>query len=148
MECPDCKIDDCIICSKCSEFVANDSRLTCKWTPPEQPDPRFDYDALIETSVDDIQDNAETDLFEKFSVEDQYEIREYANIHSITITEAINYQTHCHNCGKETTRSLINSDSHQYCSSRCQEYCETYCYSCVYEDKCLVCANWKEDSDN
>lgn len=79
------------------------------------------------------------ELLKKFSTEQQTELCEYAKIHYLSIDQAIDYQTHCHNCGKGTPDSLIRSDSHQYCSSRCQEYCEVFCYSCVYEKECLVC---------
>ena len=79
------------------------------------------------------------ELLKKFSTEQQTELCEYAKIHYLSIDQAIEYQTHCHNCGKGTPDSLIRSDSHQYCSSRCQEYCEVFCYSCVYEKECLVC---------
>jgi hypothetical protein len=81
----------------------------------------------------------DSELLKKFSTEQQTELRKYAKIHYLSIDQAIDYQTHCHNCGKGTPDSLIRSDSHQYCSSRCQEYCEVFCYSCVYEKECLVC---------
>ena len=155
-------------------------RLTCKWTHPEETDPRFDYDALHEENEYDQQNEYNTcdsnpfellrkdlqkdfdevavdfeskfrreedKLLHDFSSEDQIEIREYANIHYITIADAIEYQTHCHNCGKDTPNSLISSGSHQYCSYQCQEYCETYCYACVYSSECLVCANWTDESE-
>ena len=101
-----------------------------------------DFDAVTEFD----QHIEEHLLLQDFSPEDQAEIREYASIHQLTIRESVEYQTHCHNCGKETPEGLISSGSHQYCSSRCQEYSETYCYSCVYEGECLVCANWADET--
>jgi len=141
--CLNCKIENFVICDKCVQNDHNDTRLTCKPTPPEKPDSRFNYDALIKehprsNGLDKIK------LLEDFSADDQVEIQKYANIHSITIVEAIKYQTHCHNCGKESVDGLISSCSHQYCSLRCQEYCETFCYPCIYKDKCFVCTNWKD----
>ena len=79
------------------------------------------------------------ELLASYSEEQCQQIYMYAKEYNLTINEAIDYQTHCHNCGKGTPDSLIRSDSHQYCSSRCQEYCEVFCYSCVYEKECLVC---------
>ena len=117
----------------------------------DDPNPEFnpfglsrqkDFDAVTEFD----QHIEEHLLLQDFSPEDQAEIREYATIHQLTIRESIEYQTHCHNCGKETPEGLISSGSHQYCSSRCQEYSETYCYSCVYEGECLVCANWADET--
>ena len=140
----------CSDCKKTFQVLCECTRTNYLMSPLEEAESMFDY--YDENQVDENKDfDAVTDfdqhieehlLLQDFSPEDQAEIREYASIHQLTIRESVEYQTHCHNCGKETPEGLISSGSHQYCSSRCQEYSETYCYSCVYEGECLVCANW------
>jgi len=83
--------------------------------------------------------NSLCNLIEKYTAEQQKDLRGYAFNHGLSLAEAVTYQTHCHNCGKDTDNSFSDI-AHQYCSSRCQEYCEIYCYQCFYEDACKICS--------
>ena len=163
--CPDCKKTFQVLCqctrtnylmSPLEEAESmfdyyDENKVKNKRSYCDDPNPDFNLFGLsLEKHFDAVADFdqhiEEHLLLQDFSDEDQAEIREYASIHQLTIRESVEYQTHCHNCGKETPEGLISSGSHQYCSSRCQEYSETYCYSCVYEGECLVCANWANET--
>jgi hypothetical protein len=168
--CPDCKKTFQVLC-ECTRLTCkwtvpkaadplfdydaldNDNCIVNTRSYCDDPNPDFnlfglsrqkDFDAVAERAFD--QRVEEHLLLQNFSAEDQVEIREYATIHQLTIRESVEYQTHCHNCGKDTPEGFISSGSHQYCSSRCQEYSETYCYSCAYDSECLVCANWVDET--
>ncbi len=125
--------------NKVDENKVDENKVTNTRSYCDDPNPDFNPFGLSRQKDFDAVDQEHLLLH----AEDQAEIREYATIHQLTIRE---YQTHCHNCGKETPEGFISSGSHQYCSSRCQEYSETYCYSCAYDSECLVCANWADET--
>jgi hypothetical protein len=78
----------------------------------------------------------------QYSPEEQRCLRIYARENNLTIEEAIEYQTHCHNCGKYVENAVFDSESHQYCNKGCYEYCEEYIYPCYREGSCRVCSVW------
>jgi hypothetical protein len=167
--CPDCKKTFQVLCqcTKTNYLMSpleeaesmfdyyDETKVTNTRSYCDDPNADFNPFELSRMQKEDVdepnifeQHVEEYHLLQAFNHEDQAEIREYAIIHGITIGQAIEYQTHCHNCGKETPDGLISSGSHQYCSENCQEYCESYCYSCAYDGECLVCANWPGDSES
>ena len=78
-----------------------------------------------------------------YSAEQCEQLRIYAEQHSLTIEEAIDYQTHCHSCGKEVSNPVFDGENHQYCKKKCFEHCEDYWYLCYREDECKVCEIWQ-----
>ena len=78
-------------------------------------------------------------LLEKYSEEQQIDLRDYAEEYNLNMWEAIDYQTHCHCCGKSVEDGIFDGKNHQYCSNKCFEYCEDYWYPCFRESCCRVC---------
>lgn len=115
--------DDVINCHFCDceilweDKISRDGKMICYWC---------DYD---------------TDLLNQYSEEQQNDLINYANKHNLTIEESIDYQTHCHCCGKEENDGVFG-ESHQYCKKRCQEHCEDYRYLCYRRAECKVCDIW------
>lgn len=87
-------------------------------------------------------EEAEEALVE-YSEEEVAALSKYAEKHNLTIKEAIDYQTHCHCCGKEVTNPVFDEENHQYCKKKCFEYCEDYCYECSRGKECKVCEIWQ-----
>jgi len=82
------------------------------------------------------------DLITPYSLDQCRSLRMYACEYNITIEEAINYQTHCHSCGKEV-KDGFDEINHQYCKKKCFEHCEDYWYPCYREAECKVCQIWQ-----
>jgi hypothetical protein len=80
----------------------------------------------------------DADLLEKYTDEQQMQITLYAYEYNLNIAEAIDYQTHCHSCGKYVEQGF-DEVNHQYCRKKCFEYCEDYWYPCFREGCCRVC---------
>jgi hypothetical protein len=78
-------------------------------------------------------------LLEKYTEEQQTDLRDYAEEYNLNMWEAIDYQTHCHCCGKSVEDGIFDGKNHQYCSNKCFEYCEDYWYHCFREKCCRVC---------
>ena len=78
-----------------------------------------------------------------YNAEQKLNIRKYAEEYNITIEEAIDYQTHCHCCGKQVEDGMFDESNHQYCGSRCFETCEDYWYECFRGEECKVCGIWE-----
>ena len=85
--------------------------------------------------------------FNLYSQEEKISLILYARKNDLMIEEAIEYQTHCHNCGKYVENAVFDSDFHQYCNKRCYEYCEEYRYPCYREGNCRVCDFHQEEND-
>jgi len=85
----------------------------------------------------------ESELLSQYSVEECKQLRLYAEKHNITLEEAIDYQTHCHCCGKTVEDGIFDAENHQYCTARCFEYCEDYWYECHRGEDCKVCEIWE-----
>jgi hypothetical protein len=81
-------------------------------------------------------------LLEKYTEEQCEQLIKYAEKHSLTIEESIDYQTHCHCCGKEVEDGFDESN-HQYCKEKCFEHCEDYWYHCYRGEECKVCDIWE-----
>ena len=81
----------------------------------------------------------DADLLEKYTEEQQTDLRNYAEEYNLNIWEAIDYQTHCHSCGKSVEDNIFDGKNHQYCRKKCFEYCEDYWYPCFREKCCRVC---------
>ena len=84
----------------------------------------------------------DADLLEKYTDEQQMQITLYAYEYNLNIAEAIDYQTHCHSCGKYVEEGF-DEVNHQYCRKKCFEYCEDYWYPCFREKCCRVCGIWE-----
>jgi hypothetical protein len=63
---------------------------------------------------------------------------EYARAHQLSIYDALQYLSECHNCGKSLDDNYAGI-GHRYCSERCQYYCEDFHYTCFREGTCLIC---------
>jgi hypothetical protein len=85
----------------------------------------------------------ESDLLAPYSIDQCTALRMYAYKYNLTIEEAIEYQTHCHCCGREDKDGLFDEMCHQYCRSRCFDYIEEFRYPCYLEAACKVCPNWR-----
>jgi hypothetical protein len=68
---------------------------------------------------------------------------EYANAHQLSIDDALEYLSECHNCGKSLDDNY-DGIGHRYCSERCQYYCEDFHYTCFREGNCRVCPRDKD----
>ena len=79
------------------------------------------------------------ELLEKYTEEQRRDLRNYAEEYNLNIWEAIDYQTHCHSCGKSVEDGIFDGKNHQYCRKKCFEYCEDYWYPCFRESCCRVC---------
>ena len=78
-------------------------------------------------------------LLEKYTEEQRTDLRNYAKEYNLNMWEAIEYQTHCHSCGKFVEDGVFDGKNHQYCKKKCFEYCEDYMYPCFREKCCRVC---------
>jgi hypothetical protein len=94
---------------------------------PVDEDGNFIYDALI---------------LNPYTEEQKTQLYNYSKEYNISIEEAIEYQTHCHYCGKYIENPLFDQKEHQYCNKRCQESCEHYWQVCHKEAECRVCTMW------
>jgi hypothetical protein len=92
----------------------------------------------------DVQSN---ELLSKYSEQQQTDLCAYAQNYCLTITQAIEYQTCCHNCGREIQDGKFDDINHQYCNKRCFKYTEDYYYPCFREGNCLVCSTWQYHED-
>lgn len=82
---------------------------------------------------------SDAELLGKYTEEQQTDLRDYAEEYNLNMWEAIDYQTHCHCCGKSVEDGIFDGKNHQYCSKKCFEYCEDYWYHCFREKCCRVC---------
>lgn len=80
------------------------------------------------------------DLFCHYSTEEKTQLARYADEHNLTMEEALDYQTHCHCCGKIIENAVFD-ENHQYCGERCWVTCEEYRYPCFKKGDCKVCYN-------
>ena len=81
-------------------------------------------------------------LFGQYSSEEKIQLARYAEEHNITMEEALDYQTHCHCCGKIVENAVFEENNHQYCGKRCWDTCEEYRYHCFKKGDCKVCQIW------
>ena len=84
----------------------------------------------------------DAELLDRYTEEQQDQLIKYAEKHNLTIEESIDYQTHCHCCGK-TVEDGFDESNHQYCKEKCFERCEDYWYHCFRGDDCKVCGIWE-----
>ena len=99
---------------------------------PVDEDGNFIYDALI---------------LNPYTEEQKTQLYNYAKEYNISIEEAIEYQTHCHYCGKYIENPLFDQKEHQYCNKRCWNACEDYWYPCHKDGDCRVCSIWQYHKD-
>jgi len=83
------------------------------------------------------------ELLDQYTEHQQDQLIKYAEKHSLTIEESINYQTHCHCCGKTVDDGMFDEMNHQYCKEKCFEHCEDYWYECFKGQDCKVCDIWR-----
>lgn len=83
----------------------------------------------------------DAELLDQYTEEQQDQLIKYAEKHNLTIEESIDYQTHCHCCGK-TVEDGFDESNHQYCKEKCFEHCEDYWYHCYRGEECKVCDIW------
>lgn len=89
----------------------------------------------------------EEPLMQEYSVEKQNDLMEYAQTYKLTVNEAIDYQTHCHACGKDVEGDF-SGVAHSYCKKYCFESCEDYYLPCFRKGDCKVCNNWYENEQH
>ena len=87
------------------------------------------------------------EMLDKYSQEEEIQLIKYCIQNNITIEQAIEYQTHCHCCGKYLENAVIDEQNHQYCNERCFEACEDYSYPCFRKGDCRVCQIWQYQQD-
>jgi hypothetical protein len=129
---------DMLLCDKC--YVDDGARkyhcLTCK-------DFMFEYDG-----VSNLPDwcyfychNCHTleELLEDYNEDQRDALRKYANKYDISIARAVEYQSHCHCCGKTVHNGEFHESEHQCCDG-----CEQFNYSCFRGGDCQVCGSWYE----
>jgi hypothetical protein len=85
----------------------------------------------------------ESELLSEYSLHQCEQLRLYAEKHNITLEEALDYQTHCHCCGKTVDDGMFDEMNHQYCKKKCFEHCEDYWYHCFKGQDCKVCDIWE-----
>ena len=85
----------------------------------------------------------DTELLDQYTEEQQDQLIKYAEKHNLTIDESIDYQTHCHCCGKTVEDGIFDEMNHQYCKKKCFEHCEDYWYDCFRGKECKVCEIWE-----
>jgi hypothetical protein len=109
--------------------------------PTSSPELVVEQQDTVPTQFD--QCVADNELLSKYSEEQQKDLCGYAQMYELTIAEAIEYQTSCHNCGKEVKNGQFDDVTHQYCGKRCFKYSEDFYYPCFREGNCLVCSRWQ-----
>ena len=115
------------------------------YQPTSSPELVVEQQDSVPTHFDQcVVDN---ELLSKYSEEQQKDLCGYAKRYELTIAEAIEYQTSCHNCGKEVKDGLFDDFNHQYCRAKCFDYCEDFGYPCFREGNCLVCSSWQYHED-
>jgi hypothetical protein len=82
-------------------------------------------------------------IYDTLSESKQQAVCEYANAHQLSIDDALEYLSECHNCGKSLDDNY-DGIGHRYCSERCQYYCEDFHYTCFREGNCRVCPRDKD----
>ena len=142
--CNQCAIDVCgvVVNRPEQKFHVEDAAITCDNCGFDE-DSRYVqyYNSNVYCNgcvFDMLPDVEET----KYSLEEQRDLKWYAEKYELTMEEAIEYKTHCHTCGKYVENAKFNSPSHQYCNKVCYEYCEEYFYPCYREGDCRVCSVW------
>ena len=121
-------------CALCTENIEWEDRnmvdgnmfcTTCYWHLEMQPKPN---------------------LFCQYSNDENAQLARYGNEHNLKMEEALDYQTHCHCCGKFLENPVFDEKNHQYCKERCWETCEEYRYPCFKKGDCKVCPHNEEDN--
>lgn len=129
-----------LLCDNC--YVDDGARkyhcLTCK-------DFMFEEDATNGSNLPDwcyfYCHNCYTmeELLEDYNEDQRDALRKYANKYDMSILRAIEYQTHCHCCGKTVHNAEFHESEHQCCDG-----CEHFNYSCFRGGDCQVCGSWYE----
>lgn len=119
--------------------IENSIVINCQHCNYEMlPDERIYRGEELICSYCDIEEK----LIAEYSEEQQSDLKKYSEEYNLTIEEAIDYQTHCHSCGKYVEDGF-HEINHQYCRKRCFEYCEDYWHPCYRGADCLVCGIWQ-----
>jgi len=85
------------------------------------------------------------ELLEDYSADQRDALRKYANKYDMSILRAIEYQTHCHCCGKTIHNAEFHESEHQCCvSSMTAKGCDQFNYPCFRGSDCHVCGSWYE----
>lgn len=137
---------DMLLCEKCyadkfGNYEDNDTRkyhcLTCK-------DFMFEEDATNSGNLPDwcyyhcFNCHTMEELLEDYSADQRDALRKYANKYDMSIFRAVEYQTHCHCCGKTVDNDEFHESEHQCCDG-CIE-----CEDCFRGSDCQVCGSWYE----
>lgn len=115
---------DFVYCDECNYMMLDEDKIN------------YNGDILCSCCANDK-------LLCKYSAEQCEQLRLYAEKHNLTIEESIDYQTHCHCCGKTVDDGLFDEMNHQYCKEKCFEHCEDYWYECFRGEECKVCEIWQ-----
>ena len=115
---------DFVYCDKCNYMMLDEDKIN------------YNGDILCSCCAHD------TELLDQYTEEQCEQLRLYAEKHSLTIEESIDYQTHCHCCGKTVDDGIFDEMNHQYCKEKCFEHCEDYWYECFRGEECKVCEIW------
>jgi len=117
--------NDFAYCDECNYLMLDEEKI------------EYNGDILCSPCVNDAK------LLCKYTLEQKLNIRMYAEEYGLTIEESIDYQTHCHCCGKEVNDDIFDAENHQYCKKSCFEHCEDYWYHCFRGQDCKVCKIWE-----
>ena len=115
---------DFVYCDECNYMMLDEDKIN------------YNGDILCSSCANNIK------LLCKYSAEQCEQLRLYAEKHNLTIEESIDYQTHCHCCGKTVDDGIFDEMNHQYCKEKCFEHCEDYWYECFRGEECKVCEIW------
>jgi len=123
-----------LLCDKC--YVDDGTRkyhcLTCK-------DFMFEEDAASGGNLPDwcyyhcYNCHTTEELLEDYSADQRDTLRKYANKYDISIARAVEYQTHCHCCGKTVDNDEFHESDNKYCDG-CIDHDH-----CFRGSDCLVC---------
>lgn len=121
--CPQTKCDQCFVTVSCEDVNWRDDGFLCQRCTNR------------------------AEMLDKYSQEEEIKLIKYSIQNNLTIEQAIEYQTHCHCCGKYVENTGIDEQNHQYCSEYCFETCEDYWYPCFRKGDCRVCQIWQYHQD-
>lgn len=79
------------------------------------------------------------ELLEDYNNDQRDALRKYANKYDISIARALEYQTHCHCCGKTVHNGEFHESDNKYCAKGgCIDH-DYLNFPCFRGSECLVC---------
>ena len=118
--CNQCAIDVCgvLIAKPEKKFHVEEVMITCDHCGFDEDSRYIQYHDSFKycngCAFDMLPGQEEDEV--QYSSEQLKDLRLYAQKHELTMEEAVEYKTHCHNCGKYVEHAFFNGPSHQYCN--------------------------------